>query len=361
MLYWDATKQKKQNIPSGLNRVGTRLFEGFCQGNQRPIRLFWSRQKKRYQMLSGKSEVFWTAEDVLLCPELFCESERPFFLSWLRECPAYKVAIFHDAIPLRHPEFTWPNSVQRHPHYMKNLALFDLILTVSKQSKQELSTYWDWLNLSRRPPIRVFPSGADFFPEKPRNLLPSLSTEKKGILLIGIVEPRKNQTLLLEACQFLWKEGFPYPLYLVGRINPHFGKPILRQIKRAKKRGFPLHFFKKITDKELCSLYQKSALTVFPSLAEGNGLPILESLWMGVPTLCSTAVPAGREWAPSVPLINPYDARLLADTLKSYLTDPLAYQKLVSAVTSQKLYTWKESAEKIGKILLAEEKSSINT
>jgi glycosyltransferase involved in cell wall biosynthesis len=41
-----------------------------------------------------------------------------------------------------------------------------------------------------------------------------------------------------------------------------------------------------LPDSELADQYRRSAFTVYPSLAEGFGLPILESLWMDTPCLC---------------------------------------------------------------------------
>jgi hypothetical protein len=70
---------------------------------------------------------------------LFSEEERPGFTAWLEARPCRAAAIFHDAIPLKLPQITWPRSVARHPGYLKLLAQFDRIWAVSAASREELT------------------------------------------------------------------------------------------------------------------------------------------------------------------------------------------------------------------------------
>ena len=67
----------------------------------------------------------------------------------LRSTPARTLAVFHDAIPLKHPQETWPKSVARHPSYMRLLGKFSRVLAVSASSRAELQAYWSWLGLDR--------------------------------------------------------------------------------------------------------------------------------------------------------------------------------------------------------------------
>src|ERR1019366_7898 len=100
---------------------------------------------------SAATEVRWPAwdrsagaDDWFLTGELFSEEERPGFTEFLAVHPCRLAAIFHDAIPLRHPHITWPQSVARHPGYMKSLARFDRVWAVSEASRAELLGFWRW-------------------------------------------------------------------------------------------------------------------------------------------------------------------------------------------------------------------------
>src|SRR6185503_18499856 len=88
--------------------------------------------------------------------------ERPGLAAFLDARACRTAAIFHDAIPLRHPHITWPQSVARHPGYMKLLARFDRIWAVSQASANELTGFWHWQGIERPPPVEVLPLGADF-------------------------------------------------------------------------------------------------------------------------------------------------------------------------------------------------------
>ncbi len=70
-------------------------------------------------------------------------------------------AIFYDAIPLKHPHITWPQSVARHPDYLKLLAGFDHVLAISAASRSELVSYWQWLGVNVTPPVTLLALGAD--------------------------------------------------------------------------------------------------------------------------------------------------------------------------------------------------------
>src|SRR5690606_6917552 len=120
----------------------------------------------------------------------------------------------------------------------------------------------------------------------------SLGRDSDALLLcVAIIEPRKNQSFLLNVCESLWSEGHPFELHLVGRVNPHFGRPVTKRIKQMQRQWPGLHYHAALDDAGLAQLYARSRCAVFPTIAEGCGLPVLESMWRGVPCLCSDIAP----------------------------------------------------------------------
>jgi glycosyltransferase involved in cell wall biosynthesis len=332
MIFLDVTKASAARHRSGLMRVGSRLEQNFGLSGAAVVWPQWDRAVKR--------------GDWFLTPELFSESERPGFNAFLEARPCRFAAIFHDAIPLKLPHITWPQSVARHPEYMKRLARFDHVWAVSEASRRELLDFWRWQGIENPPPVEVLPLGADF------NGAPRVTARETAaagrLLSVGILEPRKNQLFLLDVCESLWAQGLEFELHLVGRVNPHFGAPILTRLKALRRKHRGLRYHESASDDEVVELYETARASVFPTIAEGCGLPLLESLWMGVPCICSD-LPVLRESGDGggcipVPL---NDSAAWEAALRHILMDDAFYAKTSAAAMTRPLNTWSNAAQVI--------------
>jgi glycosyltransferase involved in cell wall biosynthesis len=336
VIYFDVTKTDRAGHRSGLTRVSERLRAELGDA-ARPVS--WRKWD-------------WSAVrpgDWFLTAEIFGASERPGLGEFLRAKPCRLAAIFHDAIPLRHPQITWPQSVARHPAYLKNLARFDRVWAVSATSREDLLGYWRWLGVEAPPPVDGFTHGADFdgTSRRTNSIIPDPSSLIPPCLLcIGIVEPRKNQGFLVDVCAELWREGLGFELHLVGRVNPHFGGPLVTKIQRLGREFPGLHYHAAASDAAVTALYEKTRATVFPTIAEGCGLPLLESLWKGVPCVCSD-LPVLRENADGGGCVAAAVSDLAAwkDALRRVLVDDAWHARLVREATTRTLPTWAEAAQ----------------
>jgi glycosyltransferase involved in cell wall biosynthesis len=175
------------------------------------------------------------------------------------------------------------------------------------------------------------------------------------VLCVGIIEPRKNQGFLLAVAERLWTAGEDFELHFVGRLNPHFGEPVARQIKQAARRwrGRVFHH-DAISDTDLLALYAEAQLTAFPTIAEGCGLPLLESLWMGVPCLCSD-LPVLRENADAGGCVTApvNDVEAWTAALTCLLRDDGYYVELCQGAQTRPLPTWASCANSLRQRLLA--------
>lgn len=335
MIFFDVTKAGGAGHRSGLMRVSARLGDGLRDAATEVRWPEWDRATVR-------------ADDWWLTGELFSEEERPGFTEFLAARPCRLAAIFHDAIPLKHPHITWPQSVARHPGYLKLLARFDRVWAVSEASRDELRGFWRWQGVTETPPVEVLALGADFNGAARVTTRARADREdgRRSLLSIGILEPRKNQGLLLDVCEELWGEGLEFDLHLAGRVNPHFGQPLVARIK-AQRRKFPgLHHHAAASDAEVTRLYATARASVFPTVAEGCGLPLLESLWMGVPCVCSD-LPVLRENSAGggcLPVALNDRAKWKA-ALRRVLTEDALHAILRAEATTRALPTWAEAAQ----------------
>lgn len=349
-LLFDVTKASGQTHTSGLTRVSQCLRrELSLKLGEQLVDVCWKDSKKTFVPLNRKANKGFVIEkeDVLLTGELFCEFERPGVEDFLNSSVCRSYAIFHDAIPLQFPEFCWPHSVQRHPSYMKMLALFDGVFAVSQSSSMLLEEYWEWLGYEYAPSVRSLQLGCDgFMPEKrePKDS----ENERLQLLVLGILEKRKGQDLLIEACERLQSEGIEFDLHFVGRTNPYFGKALEKQIKVSIKKGASFVNHGSISDDALRAIVEKTDLLVFASRAEGCGLPVLEALWQGLPVLSSNLEPV-KEHARfgGCHLFLRDDVDSLAEELKSLAMDREKLRGLRESIHGELLPVWSSTAKVI--------------
>lgn len=341
MIYFDVTKMSAAKHRSGLMRVSGRLRDELGASVQEVV---WRERVWHHAGVRG-SRVALKPEDWVLTVELFCEAERPGFWEFLRKKPCRMAGVFHDAIPISHPHITWPQSVARHPEYVKMLAAFDRVFAISRASAEVLTGFWAWQGAERRAEIKPIQLGADFLkgarPEPGKTV-----GARASFLTVGILEPRKNQAFLLEVCEALWSDGLEFELHVVGRVNPHFGKPVVEKIAALRKRGRRVTHHEGVSDDVLLTLYREARATVFPTIAEGCGLPVLESLWLGVPCVCSD-LPVLSENADGggCVAVRMNDRAAWVNALKRAITDDAWCAGLRAEAAARVLPTWGETAE----------------
>lgn len=345
-LFYDVTKAASSKQLSGLIRVSRKLGRSLeHQLGEEFVPVEWHARKKHFRRSGNREPVILTADHCFLTPEVFSSDNRPGLYELLKESGVRSGAIFHDAIPWSHPEITWPQSVERHPQYMKDLNGLHQIFSVSEASQEDLENYWNTRNIKHRPSLTTVTLGADFF-DRSKVDWSHQKEDLPVVISVGIIEPRKNQSELLEVACRLWDSGHDFELHFVGRINPHFGKPVAKQMKRAKKSGYPVYLHSKQSDSTLLDLYSRAHFTVFNSIAEGFGLPVVESLWLGVPCI-TRRLPSLGGFIDNRACMGAGSAEVLEQVMGSWLNDASKLKDATEAAQSVKMPTWDESVRPI--------------
>ena len=112
-------------------------------------------------------------------------------------------------------------------------------------------------------------------------------------LTVGTIEPRKNHVLLLDALDQVWQQYPDTSLCIVGRIG-WLCEELVSRIVRHPQYNRSLFMFNDLSDAELEYCYQHARGLIFPSHAEGFGLPVVEALQHGLHVLVSD-IPIHRE------------------------------------------------------------------
>jgi glycosyltransferase involved in cell wall biosynthesis len=149
----------------------------------------------------------------------------------------------------------------------------------------------------------------------------SVTRRKNVILIVGTREPRKNGDFLVD--WFLHTRLLPddFELWWAGPKGWLWDGP---QVDRAKERWKRVKFLGMVSDSRLCELYQLATFTVYPSLYEGFGFPVLDSLLHGAPVLCSYNSSLVELESPGVFYFDPCDAATLDAAYRDLAAGPVA-------------------------------------
>lgn len=280
--------------------------------------------------------------DALIEPELFGAPVARDFPKLFAHVRGPRVALFLDAIPLRFPEYTPPATVARFPAYLRELLLFDGIAAISEDSRDSLTGYWRWLGIANPPPVLALPLGVDA--AKCHTLDDtSRAPEQPVVLAVGTLEGRKNHLALLEACEALWMRGASFQLRLIGHVNAETGGAALARVRTLQAAGRPLRYDGPATDEIISQAYAECAFTVYPSIAEGFGLPIIESLARGKPCICSAHGALGEiSRRGGCVALDSVAASDLAGAIDRLMQNPALRSELATAARARTFKTWSD-------------------
>lgn len=242
--------------------------------------------------------------DLLVVPEVgrfdtFCRT-----LAAARRAGVPSAVVIYDLLAIDHPELCSDGYVASHRRWLE-LAIreADILMSISATTHRRLREFID----HRFSPTDIGNLRTDHFrlgstiEAGPRDGVIRGRLEAvfesgpmpETHLTVGTIEPRKNHPLLLTAFDQVWHQHPDAKLCIVGRIGWKCDE-IVRQIKTHPMYGQRLFMFNDVSDTELAYCYRRAKSFVFPSRAEGFGLPIAEALNYQLPVLTSD-IPVHRE------------------------------------------------------------------
>jgi glycosyltransferase involved in cell wall biosynthesis len=318
-------------------------FQDYQAASDRPEEVaapsVWSKTMRQLSHRSNRVRLadVATSDDILLVPEIFQDNRTKTLATahqWFR---GRRVAIFHDAVPLRLPEVTKSAEQRTFPRYVRALASFDKVICPSREAEADLQFYWKEFSVAGgATSVQMWPT--DFGSE--RSIAPP-NGQARRILCVASLHRRKNHLRLLEAAEQLWNEDLRFELILVGRTTAHWGPTVRAEIDRLSRVGRPLQWRRHIDDESLHQAYRDCSFTVYPSVREGFGLPILESLWHGRPCVCGHNGALGEvAKGGGCLLVNQQDPSSLADGMRRLLTDGETYHRLYQEACNRTFRSW---------------------
>lgn len=165
------------------------------------------------------------------------------------------------------------------------------------------------------------------------------------VLAVGNVLPRKNLLVLAAAVRMLRERGIDAVLRIAGQV-PAAGSAVFNELGRIGGEWLTVSGY--VSEAQLVAAYHEADVFCFPSLYEGFGLPVLEAMTAGVPTLVSDATALPEAAGDAGLLVDPHEPAAWADTLELVLTDhELADRMRVAGFVQAARFSWDDTAARV--------------
>lgn len=313
------------NLINGLMKIDN-LNNYYIFGDEKCLRKYIKLDKKNFKIVQRKFKnriikVLW--EYFIFPFELkklrIDILHSPNYITPLLKLGFKIVLTIHDLTFLLFPE---KHTITKRLLFGKMVPIFikmsDKIVSVSENTKKDILKFF---NVLEAKIIVTYESYPDYYnysidKEKAKEILVKYGIEKKYILYIGMIEPRKNIISILKAFVELDKE-LEIDLVIVGKKGWYFKEieEYMMKIEKLKLRN-NIIFTGYVPEEELKYFYKVALMFIYPSLYEGFGLPPLQAMACGIPVITSNISSLPEVVGDAAIKINPHDLGELKNSIK---------------------------------------------
>ncbi len=288
-----------------------------------------------------------------LLPELALELSRlERTRALVRFSRVHSAAIGFDCVPITSAE-TVALGIGHFARYLSVLKHVDRVAPISQAAGQEFLGWRAMLAGTGLPGPQVSPV---LLPAQAPSDDPALDQAVRAelagdgrpvVLVVGSHEPRKNHLAVLHAAELLWRRGLDFRLALVGGRG-WGSEPFYDRVEELRAAGRPIVLPRDVDDARLFAAYRVARFTVFPSLNEGYGLPVAESLACGTPVVTSAFGSMAEIAAQGGALtVDPRDDHDLARAMERLLRDDELLDRLRSEARCVPRRSWDDYAAQL--------------
>ena len=260
----------------------------------------------------------------------------------------------YDLIPVRHPEWCDAGLLWHFSHWLETcLPLCDVVLAISRSSARDLERYAASKGFALPGPVGAIPIGTGFgsqlavLTQAGASHLPAAGTY---VLFVSTIEARKNHQLLFRVWRRLLEEmpAEQVPTLVFAGREGWLVADLMQQLRNVGWLGGKILHVDNPSDSELVQLYQGCLFTLFPSLYEGWGLPVTESLALGKPCIISNVTSLPEAGGTLARYFDPDDLADVARVIHETLADRAGLAAWEAQVKRDfRPVSWDESAKAI--------------
>ena len=261
----------------------------------------------------------------------------------------HQVAIIHDVVFEENPEWVEPrlcNYLRRWSRF--SAARADHVITVSDHAKSRIESVY---GIAPARVTRIY-NGIDRtqFERPDENAIASVLArhrlEPPYVFYLGTLEPKKGTLELVSAFARLVRSGFRGRLALAGGLGA--GHLDLQAMIAASGVADRVALLGYIDESDKKALLVGSALFVYPSHYEGFGLPPLEAMALGVPTLVSNATSLPEVVGEAALTFDVRNVEAFSGALSQGLTDKsFRHRAVAEGPIRARRFTWDEAADQL--------------
>lgn len=351
-IYWD--DQKSSWVEANLTFVRQHIIERDKQPAQSLASITMRiKRKLKIQQDDIQGKNLDIRESYVLVPAGLWDNEA--YIKALEDLSVHNdiLHVVHDMIPILCPGFVVDYLPDVFANYMyRILPISSVLLANSENTKIDTVKVLTEAKLDV-PPTQVFRLGDDIETkgkdERPEGI-PS-----EYLLCVGTIEARKNHQLFAYVYRLAREKDIEIPaIIMAGRRGWHTDN-FLQMAETDPYLKHKVIVMDSINDESLRWLYRNAILTIFPSLYEGWGLPVAESLAYGRVTLSSSTSSMPEVGGNSADYFSPNSPEELLNLIKKYLDVRMRSRRESQIREKFSLTTWTDSLknldEQINKII----------
>lgn len=350
-VVWDSEK--------GTYRLPKLVHRSFLSSNAGPMDWLGSAVDELHATLEAPdilsiAKSHPSVPPTLFLPEVILDGTAEQRVDWARKSGMNVAFILYDLLPIYYSDFVDKSVSASFPSYLKAVGRADHIWSISRFSLEMYEHYLQERSLESEAVRESVWLPGQFSncprPETRERALARENLDAINIICVSTIEPRKNHRSLLKAFQLLRQRrpDLPLQLRLIG--NRYAGaNDLIELLEDAMGADSSIQWLGVLPDEAIEREYLEATISVYPSLAEGYGLPIMESLWMGCPCIChNSGVMAELAHDGGCIVVDMNDAEGLSLSMERALTEPNLLAALEKQAEGRCIPTWDDYAKEIG-------------
>jgi hypothetical protein len=220
------------------------------------------------------------------------------------------------------------------------------LIAVSEHTKKDIVNLFPFTKEKVEVIYEAASSRYKRFEEKNRlsEVRDKYNLESPFIFYAGSISPRKGCDYLLRAYAEL-KKQIPHKLVLTGGWT--WGKTGVFDLIKVLGLDGKVKILGAVPVRDMPLLYNLADLSVYPSLYEGFGLPVLEAMSCGCPVVCSNLTSLPEVAGDAALMVDPKDISALTEAMHTALTDLQVRNSLIErGLARAATFTWEKTARK---------------